>query len=82
MHYRMLEPLRQYAREKLEERGEADEVQNRHAAFFLAVAEEAEPELAGPQQSVWLERLEREHDNLREVLSWALQRGRANWRCD
>jgi DNA-binding CsgD family transcriptional regulator/tetratricopeptide (TPR) repeat protein len=74
VRYRMLEPLRQYAREKLEEGGEADEVHNRHAAFFLAVAEEAEPELAGPQQSVWLERLEREHDNLREALSWALQR--------
>jgi predicted ATPase len=57
--------------------GKADEVQNRHAAFFLAVAEEAEPDLAGPQQSVWLERLEREHDNLREALSWALQRGEA-----
>jgi predicted ATPase/DNA-binding SARP family transcriptional activator/DNA-binding CsgD family transcriptional regulator len=74
VRYRMLEPLRQYAREKLEEGGEADEVHNRHAAFFLAVAEEAEPELAGPQQSVWLERLEREHDNLREALTWALQR--------
>jgi DNA-binding CsgD family transcriptional regulator len=64
-------------------------VQNRHATFFLAVAEEAEPELAGPQQSVWLERLEGEHDNLRETLSWfleheeggtALRLGAALWR--
>jgi predicted ATPase len=63
MRCRMLEPIRQYAREKLEEGGEADEVHDRHAAYFLAVAEEAEPELAGPQQSVWVERLEAEHDN-------------------
>jgi predicted ATPase/DNA-binding SARP family transcriptional activator/DNA-binding CsgD family transcriptional regulator len=75
VRYRMLEPLRQYAREKLEEGGEIDEVQNRHATFFLAMAEEAEPELAGPQQSAWVERLEAEHDNMREVLSWTLERG-------
>ena len=74
VRYRMLEPIRQYALEKLEESGEADEVQGRHAAFFLAVAEGAEPELAGPQQSVWVERLEGEHDNLREALSWVLER--------
>jgi predicted ATPase len=72
--YRMLEPIRQYAREKLEEDEEAEEVQGRHAAFFLALAEEAEPELAGPQQRLWVERLEAEHDNLREVLSWVLER--------
>ena len=77
MRYRILEPLRQYAREKLEEGGEADEVQNRHAAFFLAVAEEAEPELAGPRQSAWVERLEAEHDNMREALSRILERGEA-----
>ena len=77
VRYRMLEPVRQYAQEKLEESGEAEEVQNRHAAFFLAVAEEAEPELAGPQQGVWVERLEGEHDNLREALSWVLERGQA-----
>jgi predicted ATPase/DNA-binding SARP family transcriptional activator/DNA-binding CsgD family transcriptional regulator len=75
MRYRMLEPLRQYAREKLEEGREADEVQNRHASFFLAVAEEAEPKLVGSQQSAWVERLEAEHDNMREALSWVLERG-------
>jgi predicted ATPase/DNA-binding SARP family transcriptional activator/DNA-binding CsgD family transcriptional regulator len=78
VRYRMLEPIRQYAREKLEESGEAPEVQGRHAAFFLALAEEAEPELAGPQQSAWVERLDEEHDNLREALSWALERGQAD----
>jgi predicted ATPase/DNA-binding SARP family transcriptional activator/DNA-binding CsgD family transcriptional regulator len=77
VRYRMLEPIREYAREKLEQSGKADEVQARHAAFYLAVAEEAEPELAGAQQSVWVERLEGEHDNLREALSWVLERGEA-----
>jgi DNA-binding CsgD family transcriptional regulator len=71
----MLESIRQYAREKLEESGEAEEVQDRHAAFFLALAEEAEAQLAGPEQRVWVERLEGEHDNLREALSWVLEQG-------
>jgi predicted ATPase/DNA-binding SARP family transcriptional activator/DNA-binding CsgD family transcriptional regulator len=77
LRYRMLEPIRQYAREALEESGEAEEVRARHAAFFLALAEEAEPGLIGPQQSAWAERLEREHDNLREALWWVLKRGQA-----
>jgi predicted ATPase/DNA-binding SARP family transcriptional activator/DNA-binding CsgD family transcriptional regulator len=77
VHYRMLEPIRQYAREKLGASGEAEEVQNRHAAFFLTLAEEVEPELAGPQQSVWVERLDVDHDNLREALSWFLERREA-----
>ena len=47
VRYRMLEPIRQYAREKLEEGGEAEEVRRRHASFFLALAEEAEPRLRG-----------------------------------
>jgi predicted ATPase/DNA-binding CsgD family transcriptional regulator len=76
VRYRMLEPVRQYAREKLEEGGQADEVKGRHAAFFLSLAEEAEPELAGPQQTLWVERLEVEHDNLRGALSWFLERGK------
>jgi predicted ATPase/DNA-binding SARP family transcriptional activator len=73
--YRMLEPIRQYACEKLEDSGEAAEVKGRHAAFFLTLAEEAEPELAGSQQRLWVERLEEEHDNLRAAISWSSERG-------
>jgi predicted ATPase/DNA-binding SARP family transcriptional activator/DNA-binding CsgD family transcriptional regulator len=72
--YRLLEPVRQYARKRLEESGEADVVRRRHAAFFLALAEEAEPQLAGAQQQEWAERLEEEHDNLRASLSWSLEK--------
>jgi predicted ATPase/DNA-binding SARP family transcriptional activator/DNA-binding CsgD family transcriptional regulator/Flp pilus assembly protein TadD len=72
--YRLLEPVRQYAREKLEDGGEAEAVGRRHAEFFLALAEEAELELSGPRQAEWLDRLETEHDNLRAALSWALER--------
>ncbi len=75
LRYRMLEPVRQYGREKLEESGEADAVQRRHVTLFLALAEEAEPGLRGARQGEWLERLEREHDNLRAALSWALESG-------
>jgi non-specific serine/threonine protein kinase len=72
--YRLLEPIRQYAREKLRVSGEAEAVSRRHAEFFLALAEEAEPELKGLRQGEWLDRLETEHDNLRAALSWALGR--------
>jgi len=77
VRYRMLEPIRQYAREKLEEGGGAEEVQRQHASFFLALAEYAEPRLRGPEDIEWLERLETEHDNLRASLSWALEQGEA-----
>jgi predicted ATPase/DNA-binding SARP family transcriptional activator/DNA-binding CsgD family transcriptional regulator len=77
VRYRMLEPVRQYARDKLEESGEAEVVLRRHAAFFLALAERAEPKLKEAQQEAWLERLEADHDNFRTVLSWALERGEA-----
>jgi len=75
VRYRMLELIRQYAREKLEVSAEADEVKGLHAAFFLALAEEAKTELSGAQQKLWVERLEEEHDNLRGALSWVLERG-------
>ena len=77
VRYRMLEPIRQYAREKLEERGEAEEVQRQHAGFFLALTEEPEPRLRGAEDVEWLERLEAEHDNLSAALSWVLERGEA-----
>jgi hypothetical protein len=75
VRYRMLESVRQYARDKLEESEDAEKLRLRHATFFLALAEEAEPELWGPDQMVWLERLEREHDNLRAALSRLIERG-------
>lgn len=75
--YRMLEVIRQYALEILEESGEAATVRHRHAEFFCALAEEAEPGLRGPEQEKWLERLEAEYDNMRAALSWALESGEA-----
>jgi predicted ATPase len=59
--YRMLETVRQYARDRLLESGEGERWRDRHLAYFLALAEEAEPKLEGTQQRNWLERLEREH---------------------
>jgi non-specific serine/threonine protein kinase len=73
LRYRMLEPVRQYASQRLEAKEDAGSVRGRHAAFFVALAEEAEPELTGPGQEGWLERLEAEHDNLRAALSWSLE---------
>ncbi len=71
--YGMLETIRQYAGQKLLESGNATQVWNRHLEFFLQLAEEANPKLRGPDELIWFERLEREHDNLRAALSWALK---------
>ena len=75
VRYGMLEPVRQYAREKLEESGESEDTQRRHAAHFLGLAEEAEPKLIGPEEEAWIDRLQREHDNLRTALRWAKEQG-------
>jgi hypothetical protein len=72
--YRLLEPVRQYAAERLEEVGEAAAVRSRHRDWCLALAERAEPELRGPDQVAWLDRLTAEHDNLRAALAWSLER--------
>jgi tetratricopeptide (TPR) repeat protein len=61
----MLETIREYATERLEQFGDADALRRRHAEYFLRLADEAEPHLTGRQQATWLERLEAEHDNLR-----------------
>ena len=71
--YGMLEPLRQYAREQLEESGEAQAVDRAHAEYFLALAEEAEPRLWESGDKAWFDRLEKEHANLRATLSWTLE---------
>jgi predicted ATPase/DNA-binding CsgD family transcriptional regulator len=72
LRYRMLEPVRQYALERLVENGEDEEIRRRHAAFFVALAEQARPNLRAEPQVGWLRRLEKENGNLRGVLSWAL----------
>jgi predicted ATPase/class 3 adenylate cyclase len=66
----MLETIREYAAERLEATGDATEVGRRHAEHFLALAEEAEPHLFSTASGPWLDRLEREHDNLRAALAW------------
>jgi predicted ATPase/class 3 adenylate cyclase len=70
--YRLLETIRQYASEKLIEAGEAAQARDHHLAFFLTLAEQAEPALTGREAETWLDRLEAEHDNLRIAVDWAL----------
>src|SRR5215213_6950778 len=73
----MLETVHEFAREKLGESEEAEEIKRLHAEYFLTLAEEANPELKGANQRQWLERLEAENDNMRAALSWASQRDEA-----
>jgi non-specific serine/threonine protein kinase len=70
--YRLLETIRQYAREKLLEAGEVEvkQVRGRQLEYFLKLAETAEPALRGGDQLVWMKRMESEEDNLRAALKW------------
>src|SRR5574341_134949 len=71
--YRLLETIRQYARARLLEAGGGEKVRDRHLAYFLKFTEQAEPELRGPKQIVWLDRLKKEVDNIRTALEWTLE---------
>jgi predicted ATPase/DNA-binding CsgD family transcriptional regulator len=76
--YQLLETIRQYGQEKLNESTEgAVATKRRHALFFLELAEEAEPYMLGPEQDAWMERLELEHDNIRAALGWFGECGEA-----
>ena len=70
--FTMLETVREYALERLEQSGEMERSRRRHAGYFLRLAEEEERESRGPLQGAWLDRLETEHDNLRAALAWSL----------
>jgi predicted ATPase/class 3 adenylate cyclase len=68
----MLETIREYAVERLEAAWEAEAARRLHAGYFVALAEQASPEVRGPRQLQWMERLDREHGNVRAALAWAL----------
>jgi predicted ATPase/DNA-binding SARP family transcriptional activator len=70
MRYRLLVPVRHYAAEQLRATGGENSWRGRHARWYLTFAQRAAPELEGADQSVWLDRIEIEHDNLRAALAW------------
>ncbi len=72
--YRMLETIRQYAREKLLEARGGEQTRDQHLFFFTALAEKAEAELFTSRSVFWTNRLRREQDNIRAALAWSLER--------
>ena len=76
--FRMLVTIRDYALERLAERGEATDLRTRHLAAYIAVAERARPELQGKDQKRWLDAVDLEHDNLRAALEFAISDGHAD----
>lgn len=76
--YRLLETVRAYGNEMLATSGEGETLQRRHAAYYLALVERIQPSLFDAQQSAWLDRLERDHANLRAALAWQFARDAAS----
>ena len=73
----MLETIHEFGRERLAADGDLELVTGRHAGYFLDLAVAAEPHLTGADQGEWLDRCEREHDNIRAALRWAVDAGQA-----
>ena len=75
--FAMLETIREYGRDRLASDGSQDDIGRRHLHYYRDLAEVAEPHFMAPDQSAWLDRLEREHDNIRGALRLALDVGDA-----
>jgi DNA-binding CsgD family transcriptional regulator/tetratricopeptide (TPR) repeat protein len=73
LRYRLLETVREYARERLDEAGDVEMSRRRHARWCVALAEQAEPLLLGAEQLAWLARLDDEYVNIRAALGWCLE---------
>jgi predicted ATPase/DNA-binding SARP family transcriptional activator len=73
VRYRLLEPIRQYAFDRLREAGEETSIRDRQLAYSSELAEQAEPHIKGADQLLWLKRLDKEHDNFRAALAWSAQ---------
>ena len=69
--YRLLDTVRQYAQERLNDSGGENDARTRYLGLYLALAERARPELAGPEQGAWLARLDLERENLLSAHEWA-----------
>ena len=74
--YQLLQTIVDYGREKLVAAGEVDATRDRHLAWVLELATEAEPQLRGPAQADWTVILETERDNIRSAVEWAMEQGR------
>jgi predicted ATPase/class 3 adenylate cyclase len=73
----MLQTIRDFASERLEESGEAQLIRDRHLTTFIALAQQAQPQLFGSRRKEWLDRLAEDHDNFRTALEWAVASGNA-----
>jgi predicted ATPase/class 3 adenylate cyclase len=72
--FEMLPTIRDFLREMLTEKDEMEAIADRHAAYYLALVEEASPHLHGDRQREWMDRLEKDHDNLRAAIDWAAEK--------
>jgi predicted ATPase len=75
--FRLLETIRMFAAARLMEADDAELIRRRHAAAYLALAEEAAAHMPGRDQVPWLDRLSTEQDNLRAAIAWAIEAGEA-----
>jgi predicted ATPase/DNA-binding XRE family transcriptional regulator len=73
----VLETIHEYARERLDDTGEAEVTRQRHAGFYHGLADLVAAEIRGPRQQLWLDRFDAERDNVRAALSWFAERGEA-----